>query len=138
MYCHMATHRDPHAALGRRERQIMNAVVRLGRATVADVLVQLDDPPSYSAVRTMLRYLEAKEYLRHEQEGRSYVYLPTARRDQTKRSAMSNLVRTFFDGSRARAVAALLDVDEADLSDADLERMKTLIRRSRESRAREP
>src|ERR1044072_2748194 len=117
MYCHMSPPpRDPLSELGRRERQIMNIVFRLGRATVADVLAQLEDPPSYSAVRTMLRYLEAKQYLRHEQEGRSYVYLPTARRDQTQRSAMSNLVRTFFDGSRARAVAALLDVDDADLT----------------------
>src|SRR5262245_27745000 len=99
MYCHMAP-RDPLADLGRRERQIMNVVFRLARATVSDVLAQLDDPPSYSAVRTMLRYLEAKEYLRHEQEGRSYVYLPTARRDQAQRSALSNLVRTFFEGSR--------------------------------------
>jgi len=108
--------RDPLAELGRRERQIMNVVFRLGRATVADVLAQLDDPPSHSSVRTMLRHLKSKEYLRHEQEGRSHVYLPTGRRDQTQKPALSNLVRTFFNGSRARAVAALLDVDESGLT----------------------
>jgi predicted transcriptional regulator len=129
--------RDPLAELGRRERQIMNVVFRLGRATVADVLAQLDDPPSYSSVRTMLRYLESKEYLRHEQEGRSYVYLPTARRDHAQKSAMSNLVRTFFDGSRARAVAALLDVDESELTEADLTRMRNVIARARDARGRE-
>lgn len=133
MYCHMRTP-DPVSGLGAREREIMTVVFRLGRATVADVLAQLEDPPSYSAVRTMLRYLESKQLLRHEQEGRSYVYLPTAKPDQARRSAMSNLVRNFFDGSKARAVAALLDVDETELTDADLARMKTLIARARKDR----
>ncbi len=115
----------------------MNVVIRLGHATVADVRAQLEDPPTYSSVRTMLRYLEAKEHLRHEQDGRSYVYYPTARRDLTRKSALSNLVRTFFDGSRARAVAALLDVDETELTDADLSRMRSVIARARATRGKE-
>src|SRR5882724_2337001 len=128
--------RDPLADLGRREREIMNVVFRLGRATVADVLAQLEDPPTYSSVRTMLRYLEAKDFLRHEEEGRSYVYIPTTRRDHAQRSAVSNLVRTFFDGSKAQAVAALLGVDDTDLTEADLRRMKDLIAEQRAQRTR--
>jgi predicted transcriptional regulator len=119
--------RDPLAALGRREREIMNVVFRLGRATVADVLAHLDEPPSYSSVRTMLRYLEAKEFLRHEVAGRSYVYVPTARRSQAQRSALSSLVQTFFDGSRAQAIAALLGVEKSELTDADLRRLRDLV-----------
>ena len=114
----------------------MNVVFRLGRSTVTDVLDQLEDPPSYSSVRTMLRYLEAKGFLRHVQEGRNYVYLPTARRDQAQRSALGNVVRTFFDGSRAQAIAALLDVDETELTDDDLNRMKNMIEASRAARRR--
>ncbi|MGH7711473.1 MAG: BlaI/MecI/CopY family transcriptional regulator [Gemmatimonadaceae bacterium] len=113
--------------LGRRERQIMNVVYRLGRATVGDVLAQLDDPPSYSAVRTMLRYLEGKGYLRHEAEGRSFVYITVLRASTAQRSALRELVRTFFGGSRARAVAALLEVPDTELSDEDLRRLRDAI-----------
>ena len=127
---------DPLAALGRREREIMNVVFRQGRATVSSVLAQLEEPPSYSSVRTMLRYLESKGFLRHEQEGRSYVYVPTTRRDHAQRSALTNLVRTFFDGSRAQAVAALLGVDEIDLSDSDLDQLKDLVAQARSKRQR--
>jgi len=122
--------RDALRQLGRRERQIMNTMFRLGRASVAEVLAQLDDPPSYSAVRTMLRYLESKGYLRHEQEGRVYFYLPTIRADDARRSALGHLVHTFFGGSRARAVAALLDVSESELSEKDLKRLRTMIERT--------
>jgi len=116
--------------LGRRERQIMSVVFRLGRASVSEVLARLDDPPSYSSVRTMLRYLESKGYLRHEQEGRTYMYLPTIRPDAAQRSALGDIVRTFFGGSRARAVAALLDVDDADLDEKDLARLRGMIARA--------
>src|SRR3954469_10960094 len=99
--------------LGRRERQIMDVVYRLERATAAEVLAGLPDPPSYSAVRGMLRLLEEKGFLRHEQDGPRYVYLPTTERDEARRSALAHLLRTFFDGSRESAVAALLDLPDA-------------------------
>lgn len=119
--------RDALSELGRRERQIMSIVFRLGRASVGDVLSRLEDPPSYSSVRTMLRYLESKGYLRHEQEGRTYVYIPTIEAGKAQSSALGHLVHTFFGGSRVRAVAALLDDSEVALSAADLKRLRALI-----------
>ena len=120
-----------HADLGRRERQIAEVVYRLGRATVTDVLENLPDPPSYSAVRAMLRILERKGHLKHRQEGPRYVYLPAVRRDTASRSALDHMVRTFFDGSTGRAVAALLEDRDAQLSDADIERLSKLIDKAR-------
>lgn len=120
-----------HADLGRRERQIAEVVYRLGRATVNEVLENLPDPPSYSAVRAMLRILERKGHLKHRQEGQRYVYLPAVRRDTARRSALDHLVRTFFDGSTGRAVAALLEDSDAQLSDGDIERLSKLIDKAR-------
>jgi predicted transcriptional regulator len=97
------------ANLGRRERQIMEIVYRRGSATVSDVLGDLPDPPSYSSVRAMLRYLEDKGHLRHEEAGRRYVYLPTADKQDVRGSALANVVRTFFDGSISTAVATLIE-----------------------------
>jgi len=113
--------------LGRRERQIMDAVYRRGRATAAEVLGDLPDPPSYSAVRGMLRLLEDKGHLRHEQDGPRYVYLPTVPRDAAQASALSHLVRTFFGGSAEAAVAALLDLPEHGMSEGELDRLSRLI-----------
>jgi BlaI family transcriptional regulator, penicillinase repressor len=118
--------------LGRRERQIMDVVFRLGRATAAEVLAGLPDPPSYSAVRGMLRLLEDKGYLRHEQDGPRYVYLPTTARDEASRSALAHLLRTFFDGSRENAVAALLDLQDEPIDDGEYARLKTLLENARE------
>ena len=112
--------------LSRRERQIMDVVYRLGQATAAEVLAELPEPPSYSAVRAMLRLLEEKGHVRHEQDGPRYVYLPTVNRDKARRSAMKHLVRTFFDGSTEDAVAALLQND-AGISDDELARLAKLI-----------
>jgi predicted transcriptional regulator len=112
--------------LSRRERQIMDVVYRMGRATAAEVLAELPDPPSYSAVRAMLRLLEEKGHLRHEQDGPRYVFLPTVNREKARRSAMRHLVRTFFDGSTEDAVAALLQNDDG-MSDAELNRLSRLI-----------
>jgi predicted transcriptional regulator len=117
---------SPHQ-LGRRERQIMDAVYRLGRATAADVLETLPDPPSYSAVRGMLRLLEEKGFLRHEQDGPRYVYLATADHDQVGRSAAKHLLRTFFNNSAASAVAAILGEADQKMSDAELDRLARLI-----------
>lgn len=124
---------SPFTDLGRRERQIMEIVHRRRRATAAEVLDALPDPPSYSAVRGMLRYLEGKGHLRHEREGSRNVYFPTAARDGVRRSALSDLVHTFFGGSRIRAAAALLEVPAGEVSPAELERLERLVRRIRES-----
>ncbi len=122
---------EPHEALGRRERQIMDVVFRLGHAAVNDVIEELPDPPTYSAVRGMLRYLERKGYLRHEVDGNRYVYMPTTRRTDAQRSAMSHVVHTFFGGSRAGAVAALLDLPADELTETDLKRFAAMIREAR-------
>jgi predicted transcriptional regulator len=117
--------------LGRRERQIMNVVYRLGRATVGDVMAQLPDPPTYSAVRAMLRYLERKQHLRHSRDGVRYVYEPTVPHAEAQTSALQHLVRTFFRGSRAGAMAALLELPGGELTEHDLERLSGLVRRAR-------
>ncbi|MHB1556965.1 MAG: BlaI/MecI/CopY family transcriptional regulator [Isosphaeraceae bacterium] len=126
-----AARRDDAKGLSRRERQIMDVVYRRGRATAAEVLEEMPDPPSYSAVRAMLRVLEEKGELRHEQDGPRYVFLPTVPREQARRSALRNLVRTFFDGSTEQAVAALLDPADGKLSDDELARLARLINRAR-------
>ena len=96
--------------LGRRERQIMEIIYRRGRANAAEVLADLPDPPTYTAVRGMLRLLESKGHLRHEQDGPRYVYIPTANPDRVSKSAVRHLVRTFFDNSAGSAVAAMVGI----------------------------
>jgi predicted transcriptional regulator len=117
--------KDPGSGLGKRERQIMEIVYRRGRATASEVLGDLPDPPSYSSVRAMLRYLEDKGHLRHEEDGPRYVYLPTAPADQVRGSALAHVVRTFFDGSVSTAVAALLE--SKPLSRDEYERLSRLL-----------
>ena len=124
----MAT--NPLTQLGRRERQIMDIVLRRGRATVAEVLAELPDPPSYSAVRGMLGLLKEKGYLTREQEGARYVYLPAMDVELVKRTALSDVVNTFFQGSREAAVAALLG-DSRRLSGAELDRLAELVEAAR-------
>ena len=119
------------AQLSRRERQIMDVVYRLGKAAVSDVLERLPDPPSYSAVRALMRILEEKGHLSHEQDGPRYVYLPTVPRDAAQASALSHLVRTFFGGSAEAAVAALLDLPEHGMSEGELDRLSRLIHDAR-------
>ncbi|MFL5383798.1 MAG: BlaI/MecI/CopY family transcriptional regulator [Longimicrobiaceae bacterium] len=119
------------AQLSRRERQIMDVVYRLGKAAVSDVLERLPDPPSYSAVRALMRILEEKGHLSHEQDGPRYVYLPTVPRDAAQASALSHLVRTFFGGSAEAAVAALLDLPEHGMSEGELDRLSRLIEDAR-------
>jgi predicted transcriptional regulator len=119
--------RAAHHDLSRRERQIVDALYKLGRASAAEVRAELPDPPSYSAVRALLRILEDKGHVRHEQDGPRYVYAPTVARDSAKRSAMRHILHTFFDGSAAQAMSALLDVSSSRLSDAELDRLERLI-----------
>jgi BlaI family transcriptional regulator, penicillinase repressor len=119
------------AHLSRRERQIMDIVYRSGRVTVAEVLEQMADPPSYSAVRAMLRVLEDKGHLRHQQEGLAYVYVPTVSPETARKSAVSHLMRTFFQGSAERAVAAVLEASSTKLSPAELERIAAMVEAAR-------
>jgi BlaI family transcriptional regulator, penicillinase repressor len=123
-----------YAALGRRERQIVDTVYRLGRATVAQVLEELPDPPSYSAVRAMLRLLEDKGYLYHSEENGRYVYEPRLSREQANKPALMHLVSTFFRGSTEAAMAALLEESKDDLSDAELDRLAKMIDQARHKR----
>jgi predicted transcriptional regulator len=111
----------------RRERQILDVLYQAGRATAAEVQARLPDPPSYSAVRALLRILEDKGHVRHEQDGPRYVYLPTVARDSAKRSALRHLVQTFFEGSAEQTIAALLDGSASRLSEAELDRLARLI-----------
>ncbi len=125
----------PVHELSRRERQIIDILYTQGRATAAEVQSLLPDPPSYSAVRAMLRILEEKGHVHHEQDGPRYVYLPTVARDNAKRSAMRHVLQTFFDGSTAQAISALLDDSSAKLSDAELDRLARLIEHARRTGA---
>ena len=118
---------DETRDLSRRERQIMDFLFRVGRATAAEVQDGLPDAPSYSAVRALLRILEQKGHIRHEEEGRAYVYMPLQRRDSARQSALSHLLKTFFDNSAEQAVAALLAIKGEKMSEAELERMAKLI-----------
>ena len=120
-----------HLHLSRRERQIMDVLYRKGTATAAEVLESLPDPPSYSAVRALLRILEQKGHIKHEEREGKYVFMPTMRRDKAKRSAVRHLVQTFFDGSPQEAVAALLDASSSKLSDSELDRLQELIDKAR-------
>jgi len=124
-----------HHELSRRERQIIDILYAQGRATAAEVQAVLPDPPSYSAVRAMLRILEEKGHVRHEQDGPRYVYRPTLARDSAKRSAMRHMLQTFFDGSAEQAISALLDGSSAKLSDAELDRLARMIDQARRSGA---
>jgi predicted transcriptional regulator len=122
----------PRAAdLSRRERQIMSIVYRLGLATAAEVLALVDDPPSYSAVRSHLRILEEKGHLRHEQDGPRYVYFPTLPRDRARLGALRQVLHTFFDGSASQAVAALLDSSDRSLGKDELEQLAKVVEQAR-------
>jgi BlaI family transcriptional regulator, penicillinase repressor len=125
----------PAPPLTKRERQIMDALYKAGRATAAEIRARLDGTPSDSTVRTQLRVLEAKGHVRHEEHGLRYVYLPTVPRHAARRSALRHLVDTFFDGSTANAVAALLGGDGARVSDADLDRIARLVEDARRGQA---
>lgn len=123
--------RPKAADLSRRERQIMSIIYQLGRATGADVLGELEDPPSYSAVRTHLRILEEKGHLRHEQDGPRYVYVPTLPRDRARLGALRQVLHTFFDGSASQAVAALLDSADRPVTPEELDQLARVVELAR-------
>jgi predicted transcriptional regulator len=117
--------------LSRRERQIMEILYQRGKASAAEVREGMEDAPSYSAVRAMLRVLEEKGHVRHQEEGLKYVYLPVVAREKAKRSAVKHLLDTFFAGSPEQIVAALLDVSSSRLTREELDRMAELIEKAK-------
>jgi predicted transcriptional regulator len=119
------------AGLSRRERQIMDVLYKRGKASAAEVREAIEDPPSYSAVRAMLRVLEEKGHVRHLAEGLKYVYVPTLNRDKAKRSAVEHLLDTFFSDSPDQVVAALLDVSSRTLTREELDRMAEMIEKAK-------
>ena len=122
---------DQYGDLSRRERQIMDIVYRMGSATATEVRESLPDPPSYSAVRAMLRILEEKGHLRHEQDGPRYVFHATLSVDSARRSALRRMLQTFFDNSLEEAVATLLDVESSNVTEEELERLARMIEAAR-------
>jgi predicted transcriptional regulator len=118
---------NPHHQLSRRERQIMDIIYQRGQATAAEVLENLPNPPGYSAVRAMLRLLEEKGYLKHEQDGPRYLFKPTLAREKARKSAMKQMLETFFDGSTEQAVAALLNLSKSKLGKEELDRLSRMI-----------
>ena len=120
-------HEDDLEGLSRRERQIMDFLYQRGKASVGEVLDGIPNPPGYSAVRATLRTLEQKGRVVHEEDGRAYVYRPTLRRDAARRSALTHVLKTFFDNSAEQAVAALLELRGTRLSQAELDRVAKLV-----------
>lgn len=122
---------DASRHLSRRERQIMDVVYAQGRASAAQVRERLADAPSYSAVRALLRILEDKGHLRHDREGNRYVFSPTVPRERARTSALQHVLKTFFEGSAANAMAALLDLEDLDLSAEQYDRLAEKIESAR-------
>jgi predicted transcriptional regulator len=118
-------------SLSRRERQIMDILYRLGSATAAEVKGNIPDAPSYSAVRALLRILEEKGHIRHAYDGPRYVYAPVVSRPVAQKSALKQIVKTFFDGSASNAVATLLDMSAKDLSESELEKLAAIVEQAK-------
>lgn len=118
-------------ALSRREREMMNIIFRNGKATATEVLEGMSDPPSYSAVRATLRVLEQKGHVRHQHDGTRYVYTPTVNMEKARKSALDQLLTTFFDGSAASVVATLLENSKDDMTAEELDRLSAMIRNAR-------
>ena len=116
--------------LSRRERQIMDIVYEMNKATVAQVLELIPDPPSYSTVRALLRVLEEKGHLKHSQIGPRYIYFPTLPREEARQNALKHVLKTFFDNSTEDVVAALLNISEEDLSEKEYKRLTKLIKKA--------
>ena len=125
--------KDSPTALSRRERQVMDILYRRGEATVAEVMGDLPDPPTYSAVRSILRILMEKQLISHREDGPRYVYLPAVNTEAARDDALMHVIRTFFDGSAEQAVAAILRVSDAKLSDKEIDQLRERIKQARVS-----
>jgi BlaI family penicillinase repressor len=120
-------------SLSRRERQVMNILFRRGEATVAEVMADLPDPPTYSAVRSILRILAEKKLISHREDGPRYVYLPAVNPDRAADEALNQVVKTFFDGSAEAAVTALLRLSDAELGEDEIAKLRDRIKKARVS-----
>jgi BlaI family penicillinase repressor len=118
--------------LSRREREVMDVLYRRGQATVAEVMEDMEHPPTYSAVRSTLRILKHKGHVVHREDGPRYVYVPAVARDKARKAAIDHLVDTFFEGSAEEALVALLKRSDLEMSEAQIERLASTIRRARE------
>ncbi|MEE9127083.1 MAG: BlaI/MecI/CopY family transcriptional regulator [Planctomycetota bacterium] len=121
----------PPKDLTRREREVIDIIYRLGQATANEVMAEMEDPPSYSSVRSVLRHLENKGHLTHEADGARHVYTPVVRRDRASRSALKHLLATFFDDSPEQVVTALLDVSKSKLSKEELAKIDKLVKQAK-------
>jgi BlaI family transcriptional regulator, penicillinase repressor len=124
---------SPIDDLSRRERQVMEILHRRGESTVAEIMAELPDPPTYSAVRSILRILSEKQLIQYKEDGPRYVYYPAESTETTRDDALEHVVRTYFGGSTEQAVTALLRMSDADLSDGEVDRLRERIRRARTS-----
>lgn len=127
----MPLHSPFEPPLTRREREILEVLFRRGRASAGDVLGDLQDPPSYSAVRALLARLEQKGHVRHDEEGRTYVYSPVLRKDAVRHRALVHLVRTFFDNSTEKAMAALLALRDRPMSDHEMDEIAAMAEQAK-------
>jgi predicted transcriptional regulator len=127
---HMAKAGD---ALTRREQQVMNILHRRGEATVSEVMADLEEPPTYSAVRSILRILAEKKLITHREDGPRYVYLPAVSRQSAREEALRHVVRTYFEGSPEQAVTALLRLSDGELDEAEMKRLRQAVRKARHS-----
>ena len=118
--------------LSRRERQVMNILHRRGPSTVSEIMDELPDPPTYSAVRSILRILAEKDVVRYREDGPRYVYIPAESTEQSQESALAHLVETYFAGSTEQAITALLRLGDADIAEQDIERLRAQIRTARD------
>jgi predicted transcriptional regulator len=127
---HMAKLGD---GLARRERQVMNILFRRGEATVAEVMADLPQAPTYSAVRSILRILAEKKLITHREDGPRYVYLPAVSRRSAREEALRHVVRTYFEGSAEQAVTALLRLSDGDVGEAEMKRLRNAVRKAKSS-----
>jgi predicted transcriptional regulator len=123
----------PAPELSRRERQVMDILYRRGEATVAEIMEDLPDPPTYSAVRSVLRILGEKNVIRYKEDGPRYVYFPSQDTETARDDVLAHVVRTYFAGSPEQAVTALLRMSDVEMSDDDVQRLRSSIRRARQS-----
>lgn len=129
----MMTPKSESPASSRRERQVMDILHRRGGATVAEIMADLPDPPTYSAVRSVLRILGEKNVIKHREDGPRYVYFPSETTESTREYVLAHVVRTYFADSPEHAVTALLRMSDVDIGDADVERLRNTIRRARQN-----